>query len=91
MIEVEIRHLRVLVRAIDTESKVLSIWITQIPPNLDFHVCLFDFSRQSWKIQHIGDCPEQVMASLTLVSVSSVSSQQPPACQKQQPSRHVAP
>ena len=38
MNEVENRYFLVLVSALDIESKILLIWTTQIPPNLDFHV-----------------------------------------------------
>ena len=38
MDEVEIRHFQVLVRAIDTELKDLSIWTIPRPQNLDFRI-----------------------------------------------------
>ena len=49
MNEVDIRRFWLLVRAIDTESKVLSIWNPQIPQNLDFQFVLLDLPRKSRK------------------------------------------
>ena len=42
MIEVEIRQFGVLVWAIDTELKDLSIWTIPIPPNLYFNLFPLD-------------------------------------------------
>ena len=49
MNEVEVRHFGVLVRAIDTESKDLAIWTTQIPQKTYFVNIVFGFTPKTPK------------------------------------------
>ncbi len=55
MTAVDIRQFWVFVRAIDTESKVLSIWITRIPQNIDVHFVLLDLPSKSKKSDNSHD------------------------------------